>query len=52
MWPKEYGRFNIFFEKHIGIGLRWDSYVYSLEISIAIFFITFTLGFGKKLDAP
>jgi len=48
MWPKEYGRFNIIFEKHIGLGFRWDSWVYPLEVSLSIPFVSFTFGFGRK----
>lgn len=40
-------RFNLIFEKHFGIGIRWDDWLYPLELSIAIPFITFTIGIGK-----
>ena len=40
-------RFNIFFERHFGIGLRWgDSYEYPLHLSLALPFITITVGIG------
>ena len=43
-------RFNIFFEKHVGLGIRWDTtWYYPFELSIAIPFITITIGFGKKI---
>jgi len=41
-----YKRFDVFFEKHIGIGLRWRSGVYKLELSLSLPFITITYGFG------
>jgi len=41
-------RFDIFFEKHIGFGIRWDNYADELTISIAIPFVTFTAVVGKK----
>lgn len=40
-------RFDIFFEKHIGIGLRWDSIYYPLEISLSIMFLTVVIGIGE-----
>lgn len=43
------GRFSLFFEKHIGIGLRWDRWRYSLELSLALPFATMTLGLGRRL---
>lgn len=39
-------RFDCFFEKHFGFGIRWDSFQYPLHLSIAIPFITFAIGFG------
>lgn len=44
MAPK---RFDVFFERHIGIGLRWNSYEYPLHLSIAFPFFTITVGIGK-----
>lgn len=41
-------RFAIIFERHIGFGLRWDHWCYPLELSLAIPFITVTLGFGAR----
>ena len=49
MWPKDYGRFNVFFDKHFGVGVRWDSTVYPVELSVSLPFITFTFGVGRKL---
>ena len=44
-------RFDIFFERHFGIGLRWDSFEYPLRLSLALPFITITVGFGTA-NAP
>jgi hypothetical protein len=41
-------RFDIFFEKHFGLGVRWEKINYSLDLSIAFPFFTITLGFGHK----
>jgi len=41
-------RFDWFFEKHFGIGIRWDDYLYPLHLSIAIPFLTFTVGIGQS----
>jgi hypothetical protein len=41
-------RFDIFFEKHIGIGLRWDNHYFALHLSFSIPFLTFTVGIGKR----
>lgn len=40
-------RFDIFFERHIGVGVRWDSFLYPVHLSIAVPFVTLTIGFGK-----
>ena len=40
-------RFDIFIDNHFGIGIRWDSYPYSLSVSIALFWFTITLGIGS-----
>jgi hypothetical protein len=42
-------RFYILFEKHIGLGIRWDSFNYQLEIAISLPFLTVVFGLGKKL---
>lgn len=42
-------RIDIFFEKHVGIGLRWDKWKYPINLSLALPFITITIGFGKAL---
>lgn len=41
-------RFDIFFEKHFGLGIRWDSVYYQLDLSIAFPFFTIVLGLGKE----
>jgi hypothetical protein len=40
-------RFDIFFEKHFGFGIRWDTHLYDLQLSIAFPFFTITIGLGK-----
>lgn len=40
-------RFDIFFEKHIGFGIRWDTDNYPLYLSIAFPFFTVNIGFGR-----
>ena len=43
-------RFDIFLEKHIGFGIRWDSCAYQLDISIAIMCVTINIGLGENLQ--
>lgn len=43
----ERGRFAIFFERHIGFGLRWDHLMYPFELSVSIPFLTVSIGFGE-----
>jgi len=43
-------RFYIIFQKHIGFGIRWESFFYQLEISIAFPFFAVIIGLGKKLQ--
>lgn len=40
-------RFDVFFEKFIGFGIRWCTYFYQLDISISLPFVTFCVGIGK-----
>jgi len=43
-------RFDLFFENHIGFGIRWeinDSFPFHLSIFLP--FVTITIGFGKHL---
>lgn len=40
-------RFDIFIEKHIGVGIRWDNFVYPYHLSISILCFTITIGFGS-----
>ena len=42
-------RFDIFFEKHVGFGIRWDNFKYWLDLSIALPFVTINIGIGKEL---
>lgn len=44
----EVKRFDVFFEKHIGLGLRWDTAWFPLQLSLAILCVTITVGFGKR----
>jgi hypothetical protein len=42
-------RFDMFFERHIGIGLRWElNWYYDVELSIALPFVTICVGLGKE----
>ena len=41
-------RFYMLCEKHIGLGIRWSSFDYQLEISISLPFLTFVFGLGKQ----
>lgn len=42
-------RFDVFFEKHIGLGIRWNrGGCYAFEMSFAFPFLTFMIGFGKE----
>lgn len=42
-------RFDLFFERHIGIGLRWDRHGgYPLTLSLALPFVTITVGIGTS----
>lgn len=41
-------RFSLFFEKHIGIGLRWSRWDYELVISVSIMCLTINIGIGKE----
>lgn len=40
-------RFDIFFERHFGVGLRWNSFEYPLHLSLALPFVTITVGIGR-----
>ena len=41
-------RFDIFLEKHIGFGIRWDNFMYPFSISISIMCVTIFIGFGSS----
>lgn len=43
-------RVDVFFEPHIGFGIRWDSWKYPLHLNIALPFITIGIGFGKARE--
>lgn len=44
-----YKRVNVFFERHIGLGIRWQwGFIYPLEVSLSFPFATVTVGFGKS----
>lgn len=44
-------RLDIFFEQHIGVGVRWATgWGYQLVISIALPFVTFAIGLGREAD--
>jgi hypothetical protein len=40
-------RFDLFFEKHIGFGIRWGDQAFPIHLSISIPFVTFTIGLGS-----
>jgi len=40
-------RFDIFYDRHIGFGIRWDNFSYQFELSIALIFFTVNIGFGR-----
>lgn len=41
-------RFNIYFDNNFGFCICWSSWIYQLEISIFLPFITIELGLGKE----
>lgn len=42
-------KFSLFFEKHIGLGVRWElNFIYALELSISIPFLTVTVVLGAE----
>lgn len=43
----EITRFDFFFERHVGFGVRWDSMQFPFHVSIAIPFFTVTIGIGS-----
>lgn len=46
----EIRRFDWFFDKHFGIGMRWDNFYYPIHLSFSILFITINIGIGKSRD--
>jgi len=46
----EMKRFDIFFERHLGLGIRWQTgFGFPFVLSVAFPFWTVTVGFGKRL---
>lgn len=46
----EMKRFEVFAEKHFGIGVRWQTgFSFPFVLSVAFPFFTITVGFGKRL---
>tara|TARA_R110002096_G_scaffold66682_2_gene162175 strand:- start:10293 stop:10436 length:144 start_codon:yes stop_codon:yes gene_type:complete len=41
-------RFDVFIEQHFGLGVRWDHMEFPLHLSLAIPFLTFTIGIGRR----
>jgi len=42
-------RFDVFFEPHFGLGLRWArGYGFWLNLSLALPFVTITVGIGPR----
>ncbi len=41
-------RFDLFFDAHIGIGIRWDNWLFPIHLSISFPFVTFTIGLGRR----
>jgi len=42
-------RFDIFRERHFGIGLRWEThYEFPLLLSLTLPFFSITVGFGRR----
>lgn len=48
----EYPRFCVFFERHVGLGIRWDlnTGTYAVLLAVSVMCVTFNIGiwrFGK-----
>ena len=43
-------RIHIFFERHIGVGIRWRRCEYPFELSIAFPFVSMDICFGSKVN--
>jgi len=41
-------RFDIFFERHIGVGIWWDNYHYPFHLAVSLPFVSITIGFGAE----
>lgn len=44
-------RFDLFFEQHIGLGIRWRRWNYPFELSISVMCVTVVIGFGRALGS-
>jgi hypothetical protein len=47
----EHKRFDIFCERHIGVGIRWQTNSWSafpILVSVAIMFVTVIIGIGPR----
>jgi len=44
-------RITVFFERHIGFGIRWTkNWCYQFEVSVAFPFVTVNIGFGERVS--
>ena len=43
-------RIDAYFDNHFGLGVRWGSFAYQLEISVALPFVTIIIGLGKDIS--
>jgi hypothetical protein len=43
-------RFDIWFEKHIGIGIWWRSEYFTFEVSLCLPFFAVSLGLGRRKE--
>lgn len=47
--PEKLPRFDLYFENHIGLGIRWRRNVaFPLEVSIGIPFVSCIIGIGRR----
>lgn len=46
------GRFDAFYDRHVGFGIRWRESVYYsfIDIAISIPFYTFQISLGKEIE--
>ena len=43
-------RFDIYFDKFLGFGIHWSSFIYSFEIHIRLPLVTVYIGVGKPAE--